>query len=145
MFIPILLKIFRFPSPTTPSSLTTTIRISSSLLKNKYSLLLWRYNFVLTCHFEKNGWEPRKTSVCLMKCKPTMPSGKWNLSPRVRNCGYRSPGNYCLSPRIQGFGIRNPAEIDNGKLMRPVVFLRDQAARSPLQFPPERSLVVESR
>ena len=50
-----------------------------------------------------------------------------------------------VEPRIQGFGIRNPAEIDNSKLMRPVVFLRDQAARSPLQFPPERSLVVESR
>ena len=69
-----------------------------------------------------------------------------NLSPHGRNCGYRNPGNYCLSPRIQqGFGIRNPAEIDNNKLIRPVVFLRDQVARSPLQFPQERSLVVESR
>ena len=71
---------------------------------------------------------------------------QWNLSPHVRNCGYRNPGNYRLSPRIQqGFGIRNPAEIDNSKLIRPVVFLRDQVARSPLQFPQERGLVVESR
>ena len=37
-----------------------------------------------------------------------------------------------VEPRIQGFGIRNTAEIDNSKLMRPVVFLRDHAAWSPL-------------
>ena len=37
-----------------------------------------------TCHFEKNGWEPRKTSIFLMKCKPTVPSGNGIYSPK---CG----------------------------------------------------------
>ena len=48
-------------------------------------------------------------------------------------------------PESRALESGSPAEIDNSKLIRPVVFLRDQAARSPLQFPPERSLVVESR
>ena len=76
-----------------------------------------------------------------------MPSGNGIYRPM---CGTVDTGIWDIiachpESRALESGIRNPAEIDNSKLIHPVVFLRDQVARSPLQFPQERSLVVESR